>query len=319
MVIIKELSSGEYAKLPLNPHVAFDTHAFNELNASKCLGVRYFVAQEEGKDKFGIIGGMSADGVFRLPFSAPFGLVSSVKKHNGIRSWHESISAFVLFLRSEGRCTGMQVTPPPAIYAPDTIAVIENALMQNGFSVDTIDLNYHFDLSNFDEVAYEDKIDIKARQKLRAALKANLEFHVATSERERDIAYEVIKRNREARGYPLRLSADDMKKTSGCIDIEYSYVTLDGAPIASAVVYAVTEDIMQVVYWGNMPDSEEYKPMNFLAFALFRHYRQQGKRQIDIGISTEHGAPNFGLCEFKTSIGCIATIKPTFALHFAAK
>ena len=35
---------------------------------------------------------------------------------------------------------------------------------------------------------------------------------------------------------------------------------------------------------------------------------------LDIGPSTENGIPNYGLCEFKESIGCSVTMKYSFEL-----
>lgn len=55
--------------------------------------------------------------------------------------------------------------------------------------------------------------------------------------------------------------------------------------------------------------------MNMLTYSLFQHYRKTGVRILDIGISTENGIPNFGLCEFKESIGCSVSLKYCFELE----
>lgn len=89
----------------------------------------------------------------------------------------------------------------------------------------------------------------------------------------------------------------------------------DGAAIASALVYRTTGDKVQVIYWGNLPDTDHLKPMNFLACKIFDYYNKAGKRFFDIGPSTEFSIPNFGLCDFKQSIGCSASTKFTFELE----
>ena len=54
--------------------------------------------------------------------------------------------------------------------------------------------------------------------------------------------------------------------------------------------------------------------MNYLAYSLFDYYADNGLRILDIGPSTEDGIPNYGLCEFKESIGCSVTMKYSFEL-----
>jgi len=62
-----------------------------------------------------------------------------------------------------------------------------------------------------------------------------------------------------------------------------------------------------------LPEFSEYKTMNFLSFSVFEYYKSQGIRIVDIGPSTENSVPNYGLCEFKESIGCDIAIKTEFS------
>jgi lipid II:glycine glycyltransferase (peptidoglycan interpeptide bridge formation enzyme) len=127
-------------------------------------------------------------------------------------------------------------------------------------------------------------------------------------------AYEVIKTNRESRGYPLRMSLDDVLRTIRIIDADFFVLTLDGVDVAAAQVFHVADGIAQVVYWGDVPGYGEMRPMNMLSYCLFEHYRNNGIKVLDIGPSTEHGEPNYGLCEFKENLGCEISLKHTFTL-----
>jgi len=78
------------------------------------------------------------------------------------------------------------------------------------------------------------------------------------------------------------------------------------------MVFHVSSVVVQVVYWGDLPEYAHLKTMNFLSYKLFEYYTGTNIHVIDIGPSTENSIPNFGLCEFKESVGCEITNKLTF-------
>jgi lipid II:glycine glycyltransferase (peptidoglycan interpeptide bridge formation enzyme) len=106
------------------------------------------------------------------------------------------------------------------------------------------------------------------------------------------------------------MSFEQIIETIKVIPADFFIVSNKKQDIASALVFHVSKDIVQVVYWGDLPGFSEFKSINFLSFRIFEHYKKIGKKFIDIGISTEEGIPNYGLCEFKESIGC--TIFPKY-------
>lgn len=54
------------------------------------------------------------------------------------------------------------------------------------------------------------------------------------------------------------------------------------------------------------------RPMNYLAYQLYMYYAKKGIRILNIGPSLEKGIPNYGLCSYKESIGCVAGSKYTY-------
>ena len=68
--------------------------------------------------------------------------------------------------------------------------------------------------------------------------------------------------------------------------------------------------ISQITFNRN---NKNYKfAINFLAYQLIQYYTKKGIKILDIGISTEDGIPNYGLCDFKESIGCFLSSKIIF-------
>ena len=83
------------------------------------------------------------------------------------------------------------------------------------------------------------------------------------------------------------------------------------------MVYRVSGDKAQIIYWGNSPDTENLRPMNFMAYSIFNHYKGKGVKFMDIGPSTEFSIPNVGLCDFKQSIGCTVSPKISFEIDIS--
>ena len=126
-------------------------------------------------------------------------------------------------------------------------------------------------------------------------------------------AYEVIRRNREEHGYPLRMTLEQVWQTvTSVVKADFFVLEHEGRDVAAAQISHVAEGIAQVIYWGDIRKYSALRPMNFLAYSLLDHYYKQGLRILDIGPSTEDGVPNYGLCEFKENIGCEVTLKYRF-------
>ncbi|HEC1775504.1 TPA: hypothetical protein R1726_001450, partial [Campylobacter lari] len=115
-----------------------------------------------------------------------------------------------------------------------------------------------------------------------------------------------------SKNYILNMTIEDVKYTSKIIPTDLFLVYKDDKPIASAIVHIMNKDIARVVYWGNSINSNQYRPMNFLSYNLFLHYKNQNFQIVDIGTSTLHTIPNFGLCDYKESIGCNCSPKINF-------
>ncbi len=301
-----ESTPTDYKHIVRDPFSVFDTVPFCQLNAGKVESVKHLIFND-GKNRFGIIAGVK-EGVLRAPFSAPYACFSEIGKNNKIASYCSLASSLLGYAKSLG-LKKVRVTFPPSVYDESHIAKLYNSFYIAGFKISGCDLNFQYDLRKFGE-DYEMTIDPKARQKLRAAMRGDLSFHKTS-----DIptAYEVIRANRAAKNYPLWMTYENVLETIKIIKTDFFIVQdASGQAIASAMVYEVADDKVQIIYWGNLPDTDELRPMNFMAFHIFDHYQKAGKTFIDIGPSTEYSIPNFGLCDFKQAIGCETSSKITF-------
>lgn len=306
---IVESEAREYSKIIPVPYHTFASAAFNQLNSAKCEKVHYLLFRNN-KFRLGIVGGV-VNGIFLSPFSAPFGGFVYVNEDIRLQHLEEGISMLESWAVKK-ELESIRITLPSSIYSGSFLAKQVNCLYRAGFEISEIDLNYFFDTRDFDS-RYSENIWYNARKNLRIAFSSQLEFRMSAKDEEKKIAYDIISRNRESRGFPLRMNWDQVRETSEIIPADFFLVYSAGnLPIASAIVFHVSKNIVQVVYWGDLTEYSQYKTMNFLSFKVFEHYKSESKKYIDIGPSTQGSIPNYGLCEFKESIGSRIDLKYTF-------
>lgn len=308
---IIELSPSEYKNLVKTPFSIFDSVEFCLLNADKVDEIKCLVFND-GKNRFGIIFGIK-DGILRAPFSAPYACLSEISKNNKISSYTATASSLIDYARTVG-AQGIRITLPPTIYDQSHLAKIINSFYIAGYKMSGCDLNYQIELDFINE-DYFNLLDIKARQKLRSALDEGLIFEETDNIQQ---AYDIIRRNRESKNYPLWMSYENILATREVVEIDF-FIAYDSlkTPIASAMIYRVSDDKAQIIYWGNSPDTESLRPMNFMAYSIFNHYKGKGVKFMDIGPSTEFSIPNAGLCDFKQSIGCTVSPKISFEIDIS--
>ncbi len=298
---IIEVSADKYSEVINKPYHIYGSAAFNELNKNKCEKLFYLLFRE-GKFRLGLIAGAKDNNLFS-PFSAPFGGFSFISSGVRIKYIEEAIKSLKHWA-TDKQFSSISLTLPPSFYESTYISKQINCLWREGFEISKIELNYSFDLVNFSN-SYVDNLWYNARKNLRIANSAGLKFILCTSDDEKESAYNIILHNRKKKGNPLRMTWQQIYETIGLITADFFLIkNSDQEPIASAIVFHVADSIVQVIYWGDLPGYSEFKPMNFISCKLFEYYGMSGKKVIDIGYSTENSIPNYGLCEFKESIGC---------------
>ena len=282
---------------------------FNSLNANKCEKIFYWLFRE-GKYRLGIIVGLKNNTVLS-PFSAPFGCFSYLNAKITLKHIDNAVDEIVKKIEGMG-ISSITLTLPPLIYDELFVSKAINCLFRKSFFIKNIDLNYAFNLNHFSD-QYINNIWRNAKKHLKISLSKELEFIKCGDNRKKYKVYEIIKYNRERRGFPLRMTWEQILETISVIQADFFLVKNSmQQDIASAIVFHVKErEIAQVIYWGDKPEYSKNKTMNYLSFKIFEYYKHKGFKYVDIGPSTENSLPNYGLCEFKESIGCFISPKIT--------
>ena len=296
---VLDITPSLYSTIIVNPTQVFNSSAFSILNASKCDKIHYLVFKDS-KYRLGITLGVR-NNILISPFSASFGGFEAVYPDIKIHQIDQAITKLIEWSKGNNY-EGIQLLSPASFYNSNFDAKITNCLYRAGFETKNIELNYHFETSNFDE-NYLTTIWYNARKNLKKSFSFPLYF-LKLDNLDGKQAYDIIALNRMQRGFPLRLSYEQLKETETVIPIDYFLVMDEKNTIAAAIVYHLSKKVVRVVYWGDLPEFSEYKTMNFLSYKIFEYYQLLGIPYIDIGHSTVDSIPNTGLCEFKESIGC---------------
>ena len=304
---ICEVDATQYSVVFPKPYHVFNAAAFNAVNAYKCEQVFYLLFQDP-KVRLGIIFGVR-DNKLVSPFSAPFGGFEATSEDVRLQQIDGALEALTNWAKAKN-FAGIKIIAPSFFYNPNFLNKVFNSLYRSNFENANIELNYQFPTYKFDE-NYETTIWYNARKNLKRALKADLTFDKLESENGQ-LAYNVIAQNRKERGFPLRMTWEQVTETMSVINVDFFLVKKGEDHIGAAVIFHVAKGIVQVVYWGDLPQYSESKTMNFLSYHVFKYYKELGVEMVDIGPSTEDSIPNNGLCEFKESIGCDISIKTEF-------
>lgn len=309
-----EITHEEYGKITESKGVFFCKEHFLELNRDKVEKVRYFLGRDK-KNRLAFAVG-ETENEWKAPYSAPFAMVVELQKITPIEYYWEFIALLNEAAVKAGICK-ITILLPPDIYGAGNNSKIINALLGSNYIVEYEEVNYALNLKEIKLDLYKDMLQSNARRNLKISLNSNLLLVKCTNLEEKKAAYEVIQKNHEEKGYPLRMSWKQVEETLDIVNHDVFLVKKNSEVLASAIIFHVKNNIVQIIYWGNMPGVEMYKPMNFLAYKLIEYYKEQNVAIIDIGPSSENGLPNYGLCSFKESIGCEVSSKYRLGIDLA--
>jgi hypothetical protein len=303
-----EVTADAYAQVVQHPYHIFNYATFTQLNISKCEKP-FYLLYKDTKYRLGLTAGIRS-GKLLSPFSAPFGGFSFLKQDIQIAVIEKALQQLEIFAFSKS-CSCIRLILPPLIYNETFVAKQINVLYRMGYSISTLDLDFYVPLQAAE--SYEEMLWYNAKKNLRISAQQGFEVKICNEDiTDQRTIYEVIKENRMSKGKPMNMSWDDIRTAASVIPTDFFLLKRGDEAIAGSFVYKAAPGIRYIPFWGDRPGYTHQKPMNFLSYTIAEFYRRSGDQYLHIGISTENSVPNYGLCEFKESIGCTITPKLSF-------
>jgi hypothetical protein len=192
-------------------------------------------------------------------------------------------------------------------------SVVTNILLRQEFRISCHDLNYEMLV---DDRPFAARVDYGNNKRIRKCINAGF-FAELIESTDYPKVYQVIKQNRERRGFPITMSLEQLGQMVKVFPKRMRFFAVysdaDRASIvAAAVCIAISDSVLYVFYWGDAADVESYSPVALLADGIYAHCQQMGIKCLDVGTSTLEGEPNQGLVTFKKNLGFSESLKFSF-------
>lgn len=290
---------------PSDPH-PFISERFLELNVCKVDRIVRLI-EEKDKPSMGLAAGLK-DGKLKSHFSAPFGGFHF--KNESIYS--SGIDDFINALKEyaqKQQISEISITLPPFLYGMSFNSKAVNSFIRCGFSMSLPDLTNWVELTDFNgRFSHRN-----SREYYQQALRNNLIFMRLEDKNQQIAAFDLICQNRAQFGRPIYMTYNDIMNVGDLWPVDFFGVYNQAKEmVASAVFYRFESKIAYAVFWGDNESGRPLRAMDLLVIQLWSHYKSDGFRIIDLGISTESGIPNEGLLRFKETHECKTSLKYTF-------
>ena len=196
----------------------------------------------------------------------------------------------------------------PEIYNPYYNALINEAVIDSGFSVKYKDISQVIPVS-------EGSINLNTHKKRRLRQAKSLDFIFReTSLDHLKESYLLIVESRKNKGYPVTMTLSDLGAMFKLFPRDYLlFGVFDKSKlIATSVCIKVNEEILYCFYIGDDLAYRTYSPVTLLVSGIYEYCKHQHFKILDLGISTDKGTLNKGLYTFKKSFGSLDSYKLTF-------
>lgn len=259
----------------------------------------------------GVLEGVVTDGVLLSGHQAPFGGPQLASADPTVDDVVDLVQGAVAAARADGLRAVRIRARPTAYWAVGPL--LEYVLVTTGFVGEHCDLNMHLDLTPGGPTL--ELLRPRKRRYVRAALQGDWALVDVEGGAALDTLHAIVAGNRADHGRPPPLSRDYLAGVRRVFGdrATLSLLQVDGAAVAAAVVYRVTEDVQQVVHWADHGHDLVRSPMDLLAHLVTERARQDGVRLLDLGpASAKDGSPDPGLVAFKRSVGAVPGTRWTF-------
>jgi hypothetical protein len=249
-------------------------------------------------------------GVYRSPFRGTYGNLS-FKENLDLKLKYDCVDQLLLFAKSM-KVKKVEIVSEPFSHNLQKASSFFNIYLNKSFSISNQEINHTLIV---DEQLLIEKMMRNNKKRLNKCEREGFKFEKVSSASDIEIVYQTIQENREAKGYKVSMTLDQILKMYKVLPdkLYFFKATHLNTCAASSICIKLNNDVLYVFYWGNKQGFEQYSPVVYLANGIYRFAQQNQFKLIDAGTSSLHGEPNFGVATFKENLGFSISLKLTYS------
>ena len=253
-------------------------------------------------------------GVYKSPYRGTYGSFDFIEDI-ALEAIEDCIIKTCNYMHGTLNAKKIIIISPPFAHNLQKSSYIFNTLLNLGFEIVTHDIDYSIAV---DDISIVDKMKRNNKKRYNKCLKEGFKFDKISDKNEYADVYNVIKANRDSKGYHLSMTFEQIMDlyTSLPDNVHFFKVKKDNQLAAAALCIKLNSDILYVFYWGHLPGFEQYSPVAFLANGIYEYAKTNEFNRIDIGTSSLNGQPIYGTITFKENLGFTSSIKLTYAKSY---
>ena len=190
----------------------------------------------------------------------------------------------------------------PECYAPDNWKEQHRVLVKTGFDPVTSDENRHIRLGPED---FREIIHPSEKRCLNLAKREQWLFRKLDPVQYLTPAYQLFLASKAVKGYPMSMKEEELERMFQLFPQHYALfgVFKNNDLIAASAAIRINDQILYDFFHGESTDMRSKSPVVFLTRGLYEYARKKRMHTLDLGICSENGVRNEGLCTFKKKLG----------------
>jgi hypothetical protein len=248
-----------------------------------------------------------SDSIARSPLKNPFG---SIEFADGVPL--PLLFQFLEFIEQKLRSKNISaiiINAPPQKYSHHT-ALLSIFLLNNDYKIKQAKVGAVIEV---DENPIQKILHRSEKRRLIKSQKAGLSFREVPMVKLCCI-YKFIETCREAKGYQLSLTLQELQQTINKFPEHYFLfgVYKEEQLVAASIAIRVQQNVLYEFYHDHAAEWNHLSPVVLLVEGIYRYCQSQNIALLDLGTSAVDDRPNFGLLNFKLKLGARPTPKFTF-------
>ncbi len=246
---------------------------------------------------------------YRSPYRGTYGNIS-FKEELDLQLKNNCIDELLLFLKSKN-VKKIEIVAEPFSHNIHNSSSLFTIYLSKGFTITNQEINHTLEVTNEPLI---EKMMRNNKKRLNKCEREHFVFEQVHSNEDIETVYQTIKENREGKGYKVSMTLPQIMEMYKLFpeNMFFFKASQNGNDAASSICLKLNNTVLYVFYWGDRKGFEQYSPVVYLANGIYNFAQKNQFKLIDVGTSSIHGEPNYGVATFKENLGFSISPKLTY-------